>query len=660
MKLPFNSCYRFPVYSYHELAVLQPPDDLPERVYIKTRTQTFCRLYYFALRQGRIWFKPNEESTGIVEPWSLFPPIGLPTDDTGSPDFEEPEQIVEITADADELIVRSSWNHFYLMRFENQDPFVGDFWRDGDGVPAGRLWLKLRHRHNRGYALGRRNHDVLYWQDPAGNPHHWGSAGISTLYVLSESGQEINIFDTGLPADFSRQIGGPCRGHFIAESISASASTVFVIDKYGNMHTRLADFDTMGTNPMFFTYAYHDSFRPQDRGTDPKTIFNTMCLPSEDWRRQPRIPLRGQACISRDITNLQTGHGNAARELRVAGTDAEGNTGYYWKPILDSEWSFQKTPDRLDESRLLAPTDLSQDKENLGPDQNIPYLGKITLGGRSFAVELPDFNRACNPSLLRIHVGEKNLDLYLNSLDMWTWMTRDDPGRDGTPRVYLAALEIPRGIEQTQDQEIQDLLDHYFRRRNLEPDAYVMRVSTDYLEMYARHPQDGVSISCVRAGTSYATPDEARAGEVRIVDGFLEQANDKSLMVDNLEALLASPPHIQYLEQKIRLNAYVAKRLAQIMKLRQNSLRLQRALAYTVSAVNVITILTLIAFLPRVRNLSRIVGTLVHAYADSSKLALRASEPEYHAAQKILLDRQTAYQAKLDSLTRALRTRDHT
>ena len=41
----------------------------------------------------------------------------------------------------------------------------------------------------------------------------------------------------------------PRKNQFVAASLSASASTIFVIDAAGNSFTRLADFDTTGHNP---------------------------------------------------------------------------------------------------------------------------------------------------------------------------------------------------------------------------------------------------------------------------------------------------------------------------------------------------------------------------------------------------------------------------
>jgi len=303
----------------------------------------------------------------------------------------------------------------------------------------------------------------------------------------------------------------------------------------------------------------------------------------------------------------------------------------------------------LDTSRLLDQADLSKNEENLGPDQDLNFAGKIILGGRSYPVQLPEFNLFCNPSQMRIHVGEKHFDLTLYSVDMWTWTTRDDPGRDGTPKIYLAAIKIPELVLQTQDREIKKFVDHHFLKQNLEPDAFVIRASTNYFEMYARHSNDGPFLSCVRVGSSYATPDDARAGEKRMFNGFMAQANDRSLVIDNLDDLGEEAGHIEYLRQKIRLNAFTLKRLSSIMKVRRNHVRLQKSFAATIFVANVIAKITLITLIPKVRLLSRIAPALVHAYANSSRLLLDAAEQEHRAAGKVLLDRLAAYQSKLKS-----------
>jgi hypothetical protein len=108
---------------------------------------------------------------------------------------------------------------------------------------------------------------------------------IATTYVLLEDGQEICYTDAGLPADFSRNFTGPERGAFKAAALSASASTMFVINGAGEMYTRLADFDTTGCAPMFFKYTYipYKSGLP---GTNYLSNLTEWGLPAEDRKLQ--------------------------------------------------------------------------------------------------------------------------------------------------------------------------------------------------------------------------------------------------------------------------------------------------------------------------------------------------------------------------------------
>ena len=77
--------------------------------------------------------------------------------------------------------------------------------------------------------MGCRRKDVLYHTDIYGNEHHYGTMGLETIYFLTEDGLHIRFTDSGLPADFSRQIQVPLNGRFISESLSASADTIFLI-----------------------------------------------------------------------------------------------------------------------------------------------------------------------------------------------------------------------------------------------------------------------------------------------------------------------------------------------------------------------------------------------------------------------------------------------
>ena len=413
---------------------------LPERVSVKTRTRTFNRSFYFAVRDGRIWFRANEEVTGISEPWRLLELNGRPFSASGC-SADVPFRIEQITSDADELIALSDASRFYFLRLQG----AGELWRGSTGVPAGILKLDALHRANRGFALGRRNRDVLYWEDPAGNPHHWGRDGISTIYFLSEDGREITIADTGLPPDTSHHIGGPERGGFVAENISPPAPRL-----------SLSSMLTARCTPDLQTSTLWAAIRcSSTTPTPPPAARTTVAMIPQRCTRcassrlrtgggDPGIPLLGKARISREITILQNGHGNAAREVRVAGTDAGGHAGYYWKPLTGASWDFRPTGEEIEESRFLEPTDTHRGSgPRPAPGSDRRYQGELRIGGMRLPAELPDFNLYCSPATLRLSVGGGHADLRMFTLDAWTYATRFDPGGTGHRASFSPRSNYP-------------------------------------------------------------------------------------------------------------------------------------------------------------------------------------------------------------------------
>ena len=74
---------------------------LPDKIYIKTLTQTFCKGFEFCLVDGRIYSKTEEDDN-----WELFLGKGLPF--SKSKKFQSPKRIVEIAADDDCLFAFDS------------------------------------------------------------------------------------------------------------------------------------------------------------------------------------------------------------------------------------------------------------------------------------------------------------------------------------------------------------------------------------------------------------------------------------------------------------------------------------------------------------------------------------------------------------------------
>jgi len=196
--------------------------------------------------------------------------------------------------------------------------------------------------------------------------------------------------------------------------MSASASTLFVIGKSGRMFTRLADFDTMGCDPVF-VYSFEPSSKP-----------GVIRLPGEDWREQPRLAGR----ITSAITILQNGRGNAGRELRVEGVDSEGNGGYYSKPIYGTQWKFVKTGAPVKGPFLEGP-------DELGPSLDIDYpvfYSKLPKGSK-----LKDFSPVNNLAEITVP-GLESMPLKFHTRETLL------PNREGDAAKLYGTIELPDAL----------------------------------------------------------------------------------------------------------------------------------------------------------------------------------------------------------------------
>jgi len=179
-------------------------------------------------------------------------------------------------------------------------------------------------------AYSQRHKNVGFYEDVVGSQFHWGIAGCTSVYVLSEDGAHLLFADPWIPADFSRELMLPVvDGELVvAESVAASASTVVVIDGGGGVFVRFDDYDHNGGTP-FYHYSYQATSPQPLRGDDPASELQVRALPGFGWQRLPDVVLGGAARLSRRIAVTQTGVGNSARVVVVAGDNADGVRGVY-------------------------------------------------------------------------------------------------------------------------------------------------------------------------------------------------------------------------------------------------------------------------------------------------------------------------------------------
>ena len=462
--------------------------DFPEAVYIKTRTQSFNTYHYYVLKDGLIWYKGITKDSG-PEDWTLFMETGLPHNKKKA-DFHNTDYIVEISADADELAAISREGQFYRIPFDWIFSRKNKIWYQGQGWPKEEpLYVNERIAGNTGWALGKRNEQVLYYEDIFGNQHHNGTQEIATTYVLLGDGQEICYADTGLPADWSRNYIGPERGAFKAISISSSASTMFVINEAGEMYTRIADFDIIGCDPMFFKYTYIP-YKSDVPGTNYKSNLTPWALPGEGWRQQVKIPLEGKAGITKYITILQNGQGNGARELRVAGMDLEGEAGYWTKGIYEGAWRFEKAPLKIGTGDLLDTGKFKDGGASRGTSLDTALKGYIWKNknkedGWEFIAE--NFNLLEGYCYFTALWKNERCRMLLHPVEMWTYLKRDYlPGRSGPPKIFFATLEIPQDSINAVSPAFQEALLKKFNGIDKKLFHYIIEANTDFMLMQAQ------------------------------------------------------------------------------------------------------------------------------------------------------------------------------
>lgn len=377
------------------LLLLSLAGSLPDRVELETPTSSFTAKYDLAIDGGRVWWKPRGAP---AKEWVKIPPDGLPTSKT------KPASLTSLSADGDNLVVFSDVGRVFYTKLSTLK--WTDVW--GPTGMTGPLSVAFPHRD---LAM---SHRLTYYEDIDGNPHPI-TAGVTTFYSLDARGQWLEYADPWLPPKFERKICLPLHGSFVAEHLSASASTLLVSDAHGNLFTRLADFDTVGDDPLL-PYSYG---REKRTGADDAV----RTLPPEDWVQQPAVP----GPHSTRVTIRQTGLGNAARELRV-----EGDKGFWKKALNDKEWQFVETGVEAG-LPMVEPGPVVT-----GPSGSRTLQGSLSGPVRA-TVTASGFDPDCSPARLELDSGGVN---YSVELHFHGGLVADKHGRK-----FQGALINPRPVD---------------------------------------------------------------------------------------------------------------------------------------------------------------------------------------------------------------------
>lgn len=394
---------------------------LPKRVDLHSTTMGQNRNYYFAVKNGKLYVKPNYERTGKTGSWE---PVALPDCLDGD--------IQEIDVDDDELIAINSDRQILGMdkaleipsEFNWTSRWGFPFWNgDGYTVPDDAVawaWTVISPRESE------------YWVDPAGNRYPVGEGKCSHVLSLRGDRTRITMNDPWLPKDRSYEVGGPRRGTLKMSNLAASGSVLFVIGNHGDMYTRLWDFDIAGLDNVFFPYAYEDQ---RGRGGDNGPIQ----LPGAHWVQQPKI----NGKITDRISITTVGRGTEHRILRVEGRNAKGVPGFWQKDLYvlnrgSSGWKFIATPKAKVTGKTLDNPRYDGSRKGAAKPEDSRYV----LGGDSFSAEIPDFNLHLSRSVLRVNLSDgKSLDMNLFLDDVVRVVPRER-GLDGNPRQLNGTIGV--------------------------------------------------------------------------------------------------------------------------------------------------------------------------------------------------------------------------
>lgn len=379
---------------------------LPLSFPLRTATETFNRRYAFVTRGGTIYVRARDDATG---PWRELP---LPLCFAG--------RVATISADDDEMIALDDARRVFTMDNALKDPSLFN-WSSRWGTP---FWTGPGYVLPRGviawsWSVTSPAEDVT-WTDPAGNRTQVGASKVSHIWGLRSGGQRLTFWDPWLPLDESYEMCGPRQGRFRAVNMSASGSFVFVIGHWGDLFTRIYDFDLSGHDALFFKYSYEDQ-RGKGDGAP-------IQLPAAPWVQQPKIP----GTITSAISIHKLGTGAVHRILRVEGS-RRGATGYWQRDAAAApavRWRFHATGRPLTRKPLANPPRDSS-RTGLGPSETRRYRR---------GADWIDFNVYCSPA--RVRVGGRTL--VLHHVDGLRQQVRGR-GLDDTPRLQDGALQEPGG-----------------------------------------------------------------------------------------------------------------------------------------------------------------------------------------------------------------------
>ncbi len=424
-----------------------------QEFYFRGRQQTYNQKYEFKTDGKKtILFKKR----GLKDSWKK---MVIP---------QEIEKINGISSDDIYLVAIDQNNRVYTM-FEGLSDDPSDFyWIDRWGFP---FWYgsKIPAIFGDGIKVLK---DALAWDVSFFSPdtdkyyqaHNKGKykvgLGCTNVFVLDKNGQRITYLDPWLPIDYSYEVCAPKKGRFKSVNMSASGSTLFLINQYGDMFTRNYDFDMVGADDVFFTYAYNPLKKLVEENLESGIIPRSSNplyrvfgldyprpLPIPGWTMQTKI----DGTITDRITVMKKGEGGLKRDLMVEGINNHGETGFWTKDVSAKEWEFVVT-NRKTKGKILTGNSLQDTSDlDLGVDETLNFAGVYKVSRfksksyKKVKLEVKGFHSYCSPATVNVTVDNfPTFDLTLHTHETLRYLTRERGFQENDSLELKGAIEISK------------------------------------------------------------------------------------------------------------------------------------------------------------------------------------------------------------------------
>ena len=378
---------------FDQLKVSTLQKKLPKHVYFRDNNGGFNREFEVCLYEGNLYIRHRN----VSEDWREAP---VPKALKG--------QIKAISVDADEIMALDENNWIYTMvgLFDDTDQWTWSRnWGEVFDIGTG---YQVVNGATGQWSLSNIDPDYdLTYTDIDGRLHDVGGAGCTQIFMKDpEDPTKIYFLDPWLPADESREIGTPYHSRFKVRSFSSSASMTFVINQYGDMFTRLFDYDLSGSDEVFFEYSWFSQANVKDaeeNSWSERMVSAKIRLPSPSWEAQPKI----DGTITDRISVESVAQGSENRRLKVEGKQ-NGHTGYFTKLVNDKTWKFVRTDEPL-QGNLLQNSLSDTSKKDLAPKSGLNYKGTVkgtsNAGAYKATIKVKDFAYNDHEQTATVSVG---------------------------------------------------------------------------------------------------------------------------------------------------------------------------------------------------------------------------------------------------------------